>query len=84
MNEDFGERGLGRQCLAPRISSGVQGALKAADKLSNNQRSLTKQIECFARMRGDLSGSQVELRKEKACARGYTCIYCMYAVSMYK
>lgn len=48
MNEDFRERGLGHQCLAPRISSGVQGALKAGDKLSNKQRSLTKQIEFLA------------------------------------
>lgn len=82
MNVDFGEWGLGRQCLAPRISSGVQGALKAGDKLSNNQRSLTKQIECLARMRGDLSGSQVELRKEKVYVRVH--MYLLYVRSLHK
>lgn len=73
VNEDFGEWGLGRQCLAPRISSGVQGRFKAWDKLSNNQRSLTKQTECLPRMRGDLIGSQLEFRGEREC----TCIDCM-------
>lgn len=61
--------------MAPWISSGVQGALNAGDKLSNNQRSLTKKSECLARMRGDLSGSQVELWQEKCVSR---CIFLLY------
>lgn len=68
--------------MAPRISSGVQGALKAGDKLSNNERSLTKQIECLARMRGDLSSSQVEGRKEKVCVSMH--IYLLHVYSLYK
>lgn len=78
VNKDFRKRGLGWQCLAPWISSRVQDALNAGDKLLNNQRSLTKQTECLARMRGDLSGSQVELWQDKCVSR---CTHVNYVLS---
>lgn len=43
------QRGLAMAGVGKRVGWVGGGTLKARDKLSNNQRSLPKQIECLAR-----------------------------------